>query len=54
MFLPRIALLVLSSTRDGAAQSMTQLIVFRGPQGLDTGRSGSAASALIGSLIPPR
>lgn len=54
MFLTGIALFVLASALAGAAQSMTQLIVFRIVQGLGAGGIGGGAFALIGSLIPPR
>ncbi|NEE21538.1 MFS transporter, partial [Streptomyces sp. SID7499] len=49
-----IVVFVLGSVLSGAAQDMTQLIVFRALQGLGAGGLMVGALALIGTLIPPR
>jgi EmrB/QacA subfamily drug resistance transporter len=54
MYLASVAVFVLGSALSGAAQSMTQLIVFRAVQGLGAGGIGAGAFALIATLVPPR
>jgi EmrB/QacA subfamily drug resistance transporter len=54
VYLLSVALFVLGSALSGAAQTMTELIVFRAFQGLGAGGIGAGAFALIGALVPPR
>ncbi|PRX01251.1 UNVERIFIED_ORG: EmrB/QacA subfamily drug resistance transporter [Actinomadura viridilutea] len=54
MFMASIALFLLGSALAGTAQSMGQLIAFRGVQGLGAGGLMVGAMAIIGDLVPPR
>jgi len=54
MFVLAIVLFVAGSLLCGAAQSMTQLIVFRGIQGLGAGGLIPLAQTAIGDLFSPR
>jgi len=49
-----IALFLLGSALSGAAQTMTQLILFRGLQGLGAGALMPVAIAIVGDLFAPR
>ncbi len=54
IFLLGVLLFLLGSALCGAAQTMTQLIVFRGLQGLGAGALIPVAIAVVGDLFPPR
>ena len=54
LFLIAIFIFLFGSTLCGAAQNMTQLILFRGLQGIGGGALLSLAFAVIGDIIPPR
>lgn len=54
LFLIAILVFLLGSVLCGAAQNMTQLILFRGLQGIGGGALMSLAFAVIGDIIPPR
>jgi len=54
LFQIAIVLFILGSALGGAAQSMTQLIVFRGIQGLGAGGITSMAQAIIADVVSPR
>ncbi|GAA4071676.1 MDR family MFS transporter [Actinomadura miaoliensis] len=54
MFMASIALFLAGSALAGMAQSMGQLIAFRGVQGLGAGGLMVGAMAIIGDLVPPR
>jgi EmrB/QacA subfamily drug resistance transporter len=54
LFMVAILVFLAGSALCGAAQSMTQLIVFRGVQGLGAGGLISLAQATIGDLVSPR
>jgi EmrB/QacA subfamily drug resistance transporter len=49
-----IVIFLLGSVLSGASQSMTQLVLFRGLQGLGAGGLMVGAQAIIGDLVPPR
>jgi EmrB/QacA subfamily drug resistance transporter len=49
-----ISIFLIGSILCGAAQSMNQLIVFRGLQGLGAGGLMVLAMAIVGDLVPPR
>jgi EmrB/QacA subfamily drug resistance transporter len=49
-----ISIFLIGSMLCGAAQSMNQLIVFRGLQGLGAGGLMVLAMAIVGDLVPPR
>jgi EmrB/QacA subfamily drug resistance transporter len=49
-----VVLFLMGSAMSGAAQTMTQLILFRGFQGLGAGGLMSIAIAIIGDLFTPR
>ena len=49
-----IGVFLLGSVLCGAAQSMNQLIVFRGLQGIGAGGLMTLVFAIIGDIIPPR
>ncbi|MFE6104084.1 MDR family MFS transporter [Streptomyces laurentii] len=53
-FLTSIVVFLIGSALSGLAQSMEQLIAFRGLQGLGGGGLMVGAMALIGTLVPPR
>jgi EmrB/QacA subfamily drug resistance transporter len=48
-----VALFILASMLCGASQTMTQLIVFRGLQGVGAGIMQAIAFTIIGDLFPP-
>jgi EmrB/QacA subfamily drug resistance transporter len=54
IFLFGIVMFLICSALSGAAQSMTQLIMFRGLQGIGAGALLPIASAVVGDLFPPR
>jgi len=54
IFLFGIIVFLIGSALCGVAQSMTQLIVFRGLQGIGDGALLPIASAVVGDLFPPR
>ena len=54
LFQIAIAVFVIGSALSGAAQSMMQLVVFRGLQGLGAGGLISLAQAIIGDVLSPR
>lgn len=54
VFLCGVTLFLLGSALCGAAQTMTQLILFRGLQGIGAGALIPVAIAVVGDLFPPR
>jgi EmrB/QacA subfamily drug resistance transporter len=54
LFLIAISIFLVGSALCGAAQSMTQLVVFRAIQGLGAGGLFPLALAVIGNIVPPR
>jgi EmrB/QacA subfamily drug resistance transporter len=54
LFIVAILVFLVGSALCGMAQTMTQLIVFRGVQGLGAGGLISLAQAAIGDLVSPR
>lgn len=52
-YIGSMALFVLGSMLSGAAQTMDQLILFRGLQGLGAGAMQPIAQAIIGDIFPP-
>ena len=54
VLLSAIVIFLIGSALCGAAQSMTELVVFRGVQGLGGGGIFSLALAVVGELVPPR
>jgi EmrB/QacA subfamily drug resistance transporter len=54
IFLFGIVVFLIGSILSGAAQSMTQLVIFRGLQGIGAGGLQPIASAVVGDLFPPR
>ncbi len=52
-FIGGMALFLLGSALSGLSSSMTQLILFRGVQGLGAGAMMPIAIALIGDILPP-
>src|SRR5438477_2146410 len=54
LFLAAIAIFLFGSALCGAAQGMTQLVVFRAVQGLGAGGLFPLALATIGNIVPPR
>src|SRR6058998_1936079 len=54
LFLIAICIFLLGSALCGAAQTMTQLVVFRAVQGLGAGGLFPLALAVIGNIVPPR
>src|SRR5256886_16061267 len=54
LFLAAIAIFLFGSAVCGAAQGMTQLVVFRAIQGLGAGGLFPLALATVGNIAPPR
>ncbi len=54
IFQASIVIFLFGSVLCGASQSMLQLVIFRGVQGLGAGGLISLALAIIGDIIPPR
>lgn len=54
IFLGALVIFLIGSALSGLAQSMTQLIVFRGFQGIGAGGLEAIAIAVVGDLFPPR
>jgi EmrB/QacA subfamily drug resistance transporter len=54
VILTAIGIFLVSSACCGAAQSMTELVIFRGAQGIGAGGLIPLALATIGELVPPR
>ncbi len=54
LFLVAISIFLLGSALCGAAQGMTQLVVFRAIQGLGAGGLFPLALATVGNIVPPR
>src|SRR5204863_3436051 len=54
IFLVGIVILLLGSALSGAAQTMTQLVLFRGLQGLGAGGLQPVSAAVVADLFPPR
>ncbi|GAA4903717.1 EmrB/QacA subfamily drug resistance transporter [Stackebrandtia albiflava] len=54
LFMFAIGLFLIGSAASGAAQSMAQLIAFRGVQGLGAGGLMVGAMAILGDLVSPR
>ncbi len=54
IFMLSIVLFLIGSALCGIAQNLTQLIAFRGIQGLGAGGLMSLSMAIIGDMIPPR
>ncbi|MEU8303560.1 MDR family MFS transporter [Actinomadura sp. NPDC048955] len=54
MFMAAVVVFLAGSALAGMAHSMTQLIAFRGVQGLGAGGLMVGAMAIIGDLVPPR
>jgi EmrB/QacA subfamily drug resistance transporter len=54
LFLLSIVVFLLGSALCGAAQSMTQLVVFRAIQGIGAGGLFPLSLAVIGNIVPPR
>lgn len=52
-YISGIGIFILGSALSGASQSMTQLIIFRGFQGIGAGAMMANAMAVIGDLFPP-
>ena len=54
IFQSAIVIFLIGSALCGAAQSMNQLIIFRGLQGIGAGGLMTLVFAIIGDLVPPR
>ncbi|MGF7228700.1 MAG: MDR family MFS transporter [Candidatus Saccharibacteria bacterium] len=54
IFMIAIVIFLLGSILSGASQNMTQLILFRGVQGLGGGGLMALSLAIVGDIIPPR
>src|SRR3954463_15700104 len=54
LFLIAICIFLLGSALCGAAQGMTQLVIFRAVQGCGAGGLIPLALAVIGNIVPPR
>jgi len=54
IFLAAITIFLIGSALCGAAQSMTQLVLFRAVQGIGAGGLQPIASAVVADLFPPR
>jgi EmrB/QacA subfamily drug resistance transporter len=54
VFMAAIVIFLIGSALSGMAQSMNELIAFRGVQGLGAGGLIVSSMAIIGDLVPPR
>ncbi len=54
LFLVAIVIFLVGSALCGLAQSMTELVLFRGVQGLGAGGLMPLSLAVIGAIVPPR
>src|SRR4029453_1944193 len=54
LFIIAICIFLIGSALCGAAQSMTQLVIFRAIQGVGAGGLIPLALAVIGNIVPPR
>src|SRR5579864_4667332 len=54
LMLIAVTIFLVGSALCGAAQNMTELVVFRGIQGLGAGGLFPLALAVIGGIVPPR
>jgi EmrB/QacA subfamily drug resistance transporter len=54
LMLIAVTIFLVGSALCGAAQNMTELVVFRGLQGLGAGGLFPLSLAVIGSIVPPR
>jgi EmrB/QacA subfamily drug resistance transporter len=54
LFLFAIVVFLIGSALCGLAQNMTQLVIFRGIQGLGAGGLIPLAIAVVGAIVPPR
>src|SRR5690242_9354929 len=54
LFLFAIVVFLVGSALCGIAQNMTQLVIFRGVQGIGAGGLIPLAIAVVGAIIPPR
>jgi EmrB/QacA subfamily drug resistance transporter len=54
LFIIAIVIFLVGSALCGLAQNMTQLVLFRGVQGLGAGGLFPLALAVVGSIVPPR
>ena len=54
LFLFAIVVFLVGSALCGVAQNMTQLVIFRGVQGIGAGGLIPLAIAVVGAIIPPR
>src|SRR5207247_3867611 len=54
LFIFAIVVFLIGSALCGLSQNMTQLVVFRGVQGLGAGGLFPLALAVVGSIVPPR
>jgi EmrB/QacA subfamily drug resistance transporter len=54
LFLLSIVVFLIGSALCGAAQNMTELVLFRGLQGLGAGGLFPLSLAVIGNIVPPR
>jgi EmrB/QacA subfamily drug resistance transporter len=54
LFLISIVIFLIGSALCGVAQNMTELVVFRGVQGLGAGGLFPLALAVVGNIVPPR
>src|SRR5438105_3875690 len=54
LFLVAISIFLAGSALCGLAQNMTELVIFRGVQGLGAGGLFPLALAVVGNIVPPR
>src|SRR3954452_14605707 len=54
LFIIAIVIFLVGSALCGAAQNMTELVVFRGVQGVGAGGLFPLALAVVGAIVPPR
>src|SRR3954471_16442244 len=54
LFQLAIVIFLVGSVLSGASQTMTELVLFRGLQGLGAGGLMVGAQAIIGDIVPPR